>query len=90
MYTNISKIINLAKKDGYEVIGPPLTTGAKELLDFIMKEGVTTTSQVVDKFGVSAQNASAKLKKLFRQGIILGAKESAESGGIEFVYKAIK
>ena len=76
--------------DGYEVIGPTLTTGAKALLDFIMTEGVTTTSKVAEKFEVSAQNASAKLKKLFLQGLILGSKESAESGGMEFVFKAIK
>ena len=77
-------------ENGYEVIGPALTTGAKELLDFIMKKGTTTTSKVAEKFGVSAQNASAKLKKMYMQGIIMGAKESAESGGVEFVYRAIK
>lgn len=77
-------------KDGYDVIGPVLSTGAKELLDFIMKEGITTTSKVAEKFGVSAQNASAKLKKLFTQGLIMGAKEAAETGGVEFVFRAIK
>jgi len=75
---------------GYEVIGPDLYAGAKDLLGFIMKEGVVTTSKVADKFGVSVQNASAKLKKLHMRGIIMGAKEVAESGGMEFVYKAIK
>ncbi|MDD2465562.1 MAG: hypothetical protein PHI97_16315 [Desulfobulbus sp.] len=77
-------------RNGYELIGPVLTTGAKELLDFIMKKGTTTTSKVAEEFGVSAQNASAKLKKLFTQGVIMGAKESAETGGVEFVYRAIK
>ena len=77
-------------KDRYEVIGPALTTGAKELLEFIMKKGMTTTSIVAEKFGVSAQNASAKLKKLFTQGLIIGAKEAAETGGMEFIYRAIK
>lgn len=75
---------------GYEIIGPPLTTGARALLDFVMNEGITTTSKVAETFGLSAQNASARLKKLFMQGIILGSKESAETGGIEFVYRAIK
>lgn len=76
--------------DGYEVIGPSLTSGAKELLDFIMKQGMTTTSKIAEKFSISAQNASAKLKRLYLQGIIMGYKESAESGGMEFIYKAIK
>jgi hypothetical protein len=76
--------------DRYEIIGPALYAGAKELLDFIMKKGVVTTSLVADKFQVSAQNASGKLKKLHMLGLILGTKEVAESGGMEFVYRAIK
>jgi hypothetical protein len=76
--------------DGYSVIGPTLNQGAKELLDFIMQEGEVTTSKVVQKFGGSAQNSSAKLKKLYATGLILGSKAVAESGGLEFVYKAIK
>jgi predicted transcriptional regulator len=75
---------------GYEIIGPPLTSGARAILDFVMNEGITTTSKVAEKFRLSAQNASAKLKKLFTQGVILGSKEAAETGGIEFVYRAIK
>ena len=80
----------LKTDDGYSVIGPVLSKGAKELLDFIMREGEVTTSKVVQKFGGSAQNASAKLKKLYATGLILGSKAVAESGGLEFVYKAIK
>lgn len=76
--------------DGYSIIGPAPRKGAKELLDFIMKEGDVTTSKVVQKFGGSAQNASAKLKKLYSTGLILGSKTAAESGGLEFVYKPIK
>lgn len=75
---------------GYEVIGPDLNKGAKDLLDFIMKEGVVTTAKVAEAFDISVQNASAKLKKLHLQGLMLGVKDVAESGGLEFVYKAIK
>ena len=77
-------------EEGYEVIGPELNAGAKALLDFVMKEEVVTTSKVADEFDVSAQNASGKLKKLYTQGLIMGAKEVAESGGMEFIYRAIK
>lgn len=77
-------------KGEYSVIGPAPNQGAKELLDFIMEEGEVTTSKVVQKFGGSAQNSSAKLKKLHATGLILGRKAVAESGGLEFVYKAIK
>lgn len=80
----------LKTDDGYSIIGSPMSKGAKELLDFIMREGEVTTSKVVHKFGVSAQNASAKLKKLCSTGLILGSKAVAESGGLEFVYRAIR
>lgn len=74
----------------YTIIGSSLKSGAKELLDFIMQEGTTTTSKTATQFDVSAQNASAKLKRLLVQGVIMGKKETADTGGIEFIYKAIK
>lgn len=75
---------------GYDVIGPKLSEGTKELFDYVMKEGVVTTSKVAKKFDISAQNASAKLKKLLTIGLVLGSKETAETGGIEYVYHAIR
>lgn len=80
----------LKAEDGYSIVGSPLSKGAKELFDFIMLESEVTTSKVAMKFGVSAQNASAKLKKLYSLGLILGSKVVADSGGLEFVYRAIK
>ena len=82
----------IVHRDGqrYEVIGPNLHEGLAELLDFVMKEEVITTSKVAKKFDISAPNASAKMKKLHVMGLVLGTKESAETGGLEFVYRAIK
>lgn len=77
-------------ESGYELLGKDISKGARELLDFVMKSGTVTTSEVAEAFTVSAQNASAKLKKLYTQGLILGSKEVAESGGLEFIYRAIK
>jgi hypothetical protein len=74
---------------GYEVIGVKLSGTVKDLLDFIMSKGKVTTSVVAEFLDVSAQNASGKLKKLYNQGLILGSKEVAESGGLEFIYRAI-
>lgn len=78
------------ERSGYRVIGPEPNAGAKELLDFVMKEGEVTTAKVVQEFGGSAQNASAKLKRLFSLGLILGQKVAAESGGLEFSFRAIR
>jgi predicted transcriptional regulator len=55
-----------------------------------MKEETITTSKVAKKFDISAPNASAKMKRLHLMGLVLGTKESAETGGLEYVYKAIK
>jgi hypothetical protein len=74
----------------FTLIGPDLPEGMSELLDFVMKEEVTTTSQVAKKFDISTPNASAKMKRLHQMGLVLGNKETAETGGLEFVYKAIK
>ncbi len=75
--------------DGYELLGNDISAGLKALLDFIMESKVVTTSKVAEEFDVTAQNASAKLKKLLSMGLVLGSKQAAESGGMEFVYTAI-
>jgi hypothetical protein len=73
----------------YTVIGPDLTEGMRELLDFVICEGTVTTSKVAKQFDISVQNASAKMKRLYMAGLVLGSKQDAETGGIEYVYKAI-
>lgn len=60
------------------------------MLDFIYEQPKVTTSLIANHFDVSIPNASMKLKKLFNQGYILGEKETASSGGHEFVYRPIK
>lgn len=74
----------------FKVIGPELSADTYKLLDFVMKKQVVTTSLVAEEFGYSAPNASMKLKKLKSQGLIIGNKETAVSGGLEYVFTAIK
>lgn len=71
-------------------IGPKINSATQELLDFIYEQSRVTTSIIANHFDVSIPNASMKLKKLFNQGYILGEKETASSGGYEFVYRPIK
>lgn len=82
--------ILVIKDKDFEVIGPDLSEGTKELLAFIMKRGLVTTSMVAEQFDITVQNASGKLKKLLMQGLALGSKEAAESGGLEYNFIAIK
>jgi hypothetical protein len=76
--------------DDYSVIGPSLNEGTTELLDYVFSHGRVTTAALSVDWDISPPNASAKLKKLYNQGLVLGRKESASSGGHEYVYKAIK
>jgi len=78
------------KDKGFEVIGPEITDGVREILVFIMKKESVTTSMVADEFDLTVQNASGRLKKMLDQGLLLGSKENAESGGHEYRFKAIK
>lgn len=82
--------IIIKKGKDYEIIGPPVTDTSKALLDIVMKKGVVTTSLIAEELEVSPQNASAKMKKLLELGLVLGSKEAAETGGLEFVFTAIK
>ena len=81
-------IVHLGPKE-YEVIGPELSASTEKLLEYVMDRGEVTAA-VAQHFGITAQNASGKLKKLLSMGLVTGAKETAKSGGLEFVYHAIK
>lgn len=82
--------IIIINDNGYEVLGGSLNSSTKDLLDFVMETRIVTTSMVATRFAVSAQNASSKLKKLYSLGLVLGSKQTAETGGVEFVYTAIQ
>lgn len=83
-------LIVIKDDDSFETIGPELSSDMTELLKFIMEKETVTTSVIVKKFNLSAPNASGKLKKLLNWGLIIGSKEAAESGGLEYIYTAIK
>ncbi len=75
--------------DNFEVIGPEISSSAKELLHYVLSKRSVTAAKVAETLEISVPNASTKLKKLLDQGYILRAEETAESGGIEYVYHAI-
>ena len=78
-------------RDGasYRMLGPELGKRSREILDLAMRSQAVTTAMVSAEFDVSAQNASAALKKLHRLGLLPGDKEPAESGGLAYVYRAV-
>lgn len=78
------------KDKGFDVIGPELSEGVREVLEFIMKKGSATTAMVAEELKIKVPNASVRLKKMLDQGLLLGGKEVAESGGLEYNFIAIK
>jgi hypothetical protein len=77
-------------KNKYRVLGPKLTSASSELVNYVLTKGAVLASQTAEDLGISVQNASTRLKKLVSEGYILRAEDVAESGGIEYVYQAIK
>lgn len=74
----------------FEVIGPEMNQATCTLVEHVLQKGTVTASQVATGLGLSVQNASTRLKNLVSQGYLLRVEEVAETGGIEFLYLAIK
>lgn len=77
-------------KNEFELIGPEISTSTKTLLAYIFEKRSVTTTRVANDLNISVQNASTKLKKLVEQGFIMRTEEIAETGGLEYIYFAIK
>ena len=74
----------------FEVIGPELNPPTRTLVEYVLKNRSVVAAQVATDLGLSVQNASTRLKGLVAAGYLLRAEEAAESGGIEFKYRAIR
>jgi len=71
-------------------LGPKITDSAQLLIDLIIKKNGMSTSEISENLNISLQNASNKLKKLFRAGFIFRRQNVAATGGIEYIYIPIK
>ncbi|AMM27741.1 helix-turn-helix domain-containing protein [Acinetobacter pittii] len=76
-------------EDGIRLLGPTLTKSNLEIYELLKIKKKLTTSQLASLMDLSVQNASSKLKKLVDDGYILRFEETAETGGIEFIYQII-
>lgn len=74
----------------YKILGPELTSSTAQMLDYVLSKKEVLAAQVAADLNISVQNASTRLKKLVSEGYILRTEETAESGGIEYIYQAIK
>lgn len=87
-YGAIAKEQPMTVWDGSSVtfIGPDMTKSVKELVEYLIKKRKATTSKVAQHFDISTQNASTRLKNIYKRGYVNRTEEAAESGGKEFVY----
>ena len=74
----------------FEVIGPELNAPTRTLVDYVLQKRSVLASQAAADLDLSVQNASTRLKNLVTAGYLLRIEDVAESGGIEFKYKAIR
>lgn len=75
----------------HTVLGAKPSPGAADALEFALKRDETRASEFAAEYkNVSITNASTKFKQLWEQGFLLRQEAIAESGGVEYVYVAIK
>lgn len=81
--------IAVRDRKGSWFIGPQ-PGGAKDALEYAAARGSVRAAEFAAKTkGMKIANASAKFKQLWEQGYMLRRDESAESGGVEYVYEMI-
>lgn len=74
----------------FEIIGPEINQSTRELVEYVLRKGAVLASQAAADLNLSVPNASTRLKNLVSQGYLMRSEDVAESGGIEFRYRAIK
>lgn len=72
------------------VIGVQPSQGNASTFEYLSIKANVTASEVASALDLQITNASNKLKQLWEQGFVLRRQETAESGGVEFRYYAIR
>ncbi len=73
----------------YHILGPQPSIGLREMLDYVFTTPLARTSEAAAALHLKVANASNKLKALWQEGYVLRREQSADSGGIEYVYVRI-
>lgn len=75
---------------GYRILGPQPSAGSTDVLKLVLGKFETRASDVSRDLALKIANASMKLKQLWEQGFILRREDTADTGGIEYVYYPIR
>ena len=72
------------------ILGPQPSTGTADAFRFALQRSHTRVADFVTANpGVSLTNASNKFKQLWQQGFLLRHEQTAETGGVEYIYYRI-
>jgi hypothetical protein len=72
-----------------QLIGSEPSEGAREAFEFAMGRPQTRAAEFAAEKGITIANASMKFKQLWEQGFLLRRESTADTGGVEFVYRRI-
>tara|TARA_R110002096_G_scaffold362410_4_gene555547 strand:+ start:4658 stop:5188 length:531 start_codon:yes stop_codon:yes gene_type:complete len=75
--------------DGPRIIGPQPTEPTQQLLSLVLKRKDLGTPEAAKTLKKELNNVSTRLKNLTDRGFILRQEIPAQSGGVEFRYRAI-
>ena len=75
--------------DNWRLLGPSPSRGNTKTFEYLMATESATASHVAKILTLSLTNASTKLKQLLEGGYLLRSEETAQSGGVEYVYHRI-
>lgn len=71
------------------LIGQKPSEGTREAFQFAMSRSQARATEFSTQMDTSIANASMKFKQLWEQGFLLRRESTAETGGVEFVYRKI-
>jgi hypothetical protein len=72
------------------VVGLEPSSGNREALEFALTRPAVRAAEFAESVrGISIANASTKFKQLWEQGFLIRSDGSADSGGVEFIYRRI-
>ena len=74
----------------WDLLGPAPSRGNRKMFEHVMERSTTTAKAAAQCLNLNLTNASTKLKQLLEGGFVLRREETATSGGVEYVYFAIR
>ncbi|QKD42604.1 DNA-binding protein [Alicycliphilus denitrificans] len=78
-----------AADGSWTMLGPQLSAAKDRLLEYVMNNKKVRTAQVAADLSLKISNASTQLRDLWEMGYVLRREETADTGGVEFVYLSI-